>query len=757
MHYLAALSSLPSRSVFLVPALAMCVLASALSHAQGSASAVIEEILVTATKKAELERAQDVPISILAFSGDQLEAARVDTISDVGSLVPNTLLHPNPSVSNGSMFSIRGTGTASSIPSDDPAVGVFVDGVVLGVLNGGNLDAFDLASVEVLRGPQGTLFGRNVTAGAILMRTERPSFDPAGDLRLTFGTDGRADVSAKATGPLVEDLLAARLSLTFKSTDGYFKNKNRDGAPLGIVLGHNAPLDARYGASESYIVRPSLRITPNENLSIDLIAEFQETDGSATAAQKATRHIAGNIGLPDLGRSEEMSLSTIGINEYQYHGLVVDAVQDTRNGSLSLISGYRKLEQFNLLDPDGSAVDLFVFYSDPRQDQFSQEVRWSGNPWGSDSLELTLGGYYFTQEIDYVEGRRLLAALLPEPITQGLGGVVEHNASGLFTQAAYNLTHSWVANLGLRYTHEEKDAKITVGATCDPVTRECVYGFEDDEAWSNLSWALSLQYFSSDSRQWYASAKRGFRSGGFNIRNSSAFLVPPKYDEEVVDAVELGVKSDLSQRLRFNAAVFFNRFDDLQRIVIQPDASQRVQNAAQATIKGLELDLAWLVTDRFSVVANLGLLDGKYDQLADGALRSINNARVASQLVPGGLAPMQVGDLRLARLPDLTASFTAILDQPLGDLGSISYRLGYSYVDERAGNDTNIGLLPSYSELDASLTFVSADDRWQLTVFGKNILDEAEAYSFLVDISIYSNVIQSGLPARYGVELAIRL
>ena len=757
MHRLAALSSLPYRSVCLVPGLAICLLAFGPLQAQGTASAVVEEILVTATKKAELERVQDVPISILAFSGDQLEAAQVDTLSDIGSLVPNTLLHPNPSVSNGSMFSIRGTGTASSIPSDDPAVGVFVDGVVLGVLNGGNLDAFDLASVEVLRGPQGTLFGRNVTAGAILMRTERPSFEPVGDVRLTFGTDVRADVSTKATGPLVEDLLAARLSLTFKSTDGYFKNKNGNGAPLGVVLGRDAPLDARYGASESYIVRPSLRITPKTDLRIDLIAELQDTDGSATAAQKATRHVAGNSGLPDLDRSDEVSLSTVGINKYTYRSLVVDVVQDTTIGSLSLISGYRKLKQFNLLDPDGSAADLLVFYSDPRQEQFSQEVRWSGNPWALKPLELTLGGYYFTQEIDYVEGRRLLAEVLPEPITQGLGGVIKQDATGVFTQAEYSLTHSWVAILGLRYTHEEKDAKITVGATCDPLNRKCAYGFQDDEAWSNLSWALSLQYFSSDRTQWYASAKRGFRSGGFNIRNSSAFFVSPKYDEEVVDAYELGMKSDLSERLRFNAAVFFSRFDDLQRIVIQPDASQRVQNAAQATIKGLELDLSWLVTDRFSVVANLGLLDGKYDQLAAGALRGINNARVASQLVPGGFAPMQVGDLRLARLPNLTGSFTAVLDQPLGDFGSISYRLGYSYADERAGNDTNIGLLPSYSELDASMTFVSADDRWQVTLFGKNILDEAEAYSFLVDISLYSKFIQSGLPARYGAELAIRL
>ncbi len=718
---------------------------------------LIEEILVTATKKAELERAQDVPISILAFSGDQLEAARVDTISDIGSLVPNTLLHPNPSVSNGSMFSIRGTGTASSIPSDDPAVGVFVDGVVLGVLNGGNLDAFDLASVEVLRGPQGTLFGRNVTAGAILMRTERPRFEPAGDLRLTLGTAGRADMSAKATGPLVQDLLAARLSLTFKSTDGYFKNQNGDGAPLGSVLGRNAPLDSRYGASESYILRPSVRITPNEDLRIDLIAEFQHTDGSATAAQKATRNIAGNSGLPELGRSDDISLSTVGINEYEYRSFVVDAIQDTINGRLSLISGYRKLKQFNLLDPDGSAVDLFIAYSDPRQQQFSQEVRWSGNPWGAESLELTLGGYYFTQEIDHVEGRRLLAAVRPEPITQGLGGMVEHDATGLFTQAAYHLTPSLVAIVGLRYTHEEKDAKITAGATCDPVARECLYGFQDDEAWSNLSWSLSLQYFPSHHTQWYVSAKRGFRSGGFNIRNASAFVVSPKYDEEVVDAYELGVKSDLLETLRFNAAMFFSRFDELQRIVIQPDASQRVQNAAQATIKGLELDLTWLLTDRFSVVANLGLLNGKYDRLASGALRSINNARISSQLVAGGLPPLRVGELRLARLPELTASFTALLDQPLGGLGTISYRLGYALVDERAGNDTNIGLLPGYSEFDASLTFRSIDERWQVTVFGKNLLDEARAYSFLVDISMYSNFIQSGLPARYGVEFAIRL
>ncbi|MBT7371674.1 MAG: TonB-dependent receptor, partial [Gammaproteobacteria bacterium] len=172
--------------------------------AQGSAATFMEEVVVTATKKATGEAAQDVPIAITAFSGDQLEVARVERLGDLRFLVPNAQLQPMSTIPNGTLFSIRGAGTSSSIPSDDPAVGTFVDGIVMGILNGSNLDTFDVESMEVLRGPQGTLFGRNVTAGALVVRTQRPSFEPSGEIRVIAGSDGRLDIAAKVTGTLVE-------------------------------------------------------------------------------------------------------------------------------------------------------------------------------------------------------------------------------------------------------------------------------------------------------------------------------------------------------------------------------------------------------------------------------------------------------------------------------------------------------------------------------------------------------------------------
>lgn len=720
--------------------------------AAGSSDAFLEEVLVTATKKASAEAAQGVPIAVTALSGNQLEVARVETISDIGLLVPNAQLQPHGTVANGTLFNIRGIGTSSSIPSDDPAVGVFVDGVIVALLNGQNLDTFDLESVEVLRGPQGTLFGRNVTAGAVLMRTERPSFDTSGSVRLAAGSDGRLDGGFKITGAIVPDRLAGRLSLHYKSVDGYYKNRF-DGPQPGVILGREHSLSGKFGENETVIVRPSLRWTPTEAVTVDLIAEFSDTKGDGGVAFKAFRTGAG-LHLPDLDDdAQDIVSDTDGINEYDYTSVVLDANWDTGNGTFTWLSGYRDMDQYNVVDADGAGEDIFVFLSNPIQEQFTQEVRWSGTPF-SDAVETTFGVYYFWQEVDYLEGRHIFADLLGSPFLQGLGGIVDHNAIGVFAAMHWEIAPQWALNVGLRWTDEEKKADITAGSTCDPVARTCVYGFNDSEQWSNLSPSVTVQYFASENTQWYGSYRRGFRSGGFNIRNSSAFVVSPKYDEEVVDSFEVGVKADLSDSFRLNVALFHATFDDLQRIVVQPDASQRVENAAKARFVGAEIEAIWRVTDRFSLSGNLGIQDGEYKELDPGALTGFNNGRLGSQFVPGGFPPLEADEFLL--LAEKSGTLAAMLDQPLGDAGYLAFRGSVSYHDDRpgTGNASNTVIMDDYWTMDASVRFVSADDRWEVTAFGKNIND-AEIQLNTTDIGLFTTY-NPHWGSRYGLEVQYR-
>ncbi|MGI9327371.1 MAG: TonB-dependent receptor [Pseudomonadales bacterium] len=740
--------------------------------AEGSAGRMIEEILVTATKRATAEAAQDVPISITAFSGAQLEAARVERLSDVRFLVPNAQLQPMSTIPNGTLFSVRGAGTSSSIPSDDPAVGVFVDGVVLGILNGSNLDTFDLESMEILRGPQGTLFGRNVTAGAVLARTARPSFERSGDARIVVGTDGRFDAAAKITGTLIEDRLAGKLAVMYLSTDGNFSNTNGNGTPIpGGVLGRRAPLESDYGENENIIIRPSLRFTPNESLTIDVIGEYSDTEGDSNAPHKQRDNTQGFPASqgPDLDDWDEVSLSTNGINEYEYYSLVIDATLETERGAWTSVTGYRDMDQYSMIDTDGGAGDIFVFVSNPEQDQFSQEIRWSGTLF-DDNFEVTVGGYYFTQTINYIEGRHIFGGCRfivglgtcgavggIAPIQQVLGGDVDHDAFGVFVDTSWNVTENFIVNLGLRYTDEEKDADISVPGDCSLTnpsswSPSCNPAFSDSESWSNVSPAVGVQYYFDEQTQVYASWKRGFRSGGFNIRNSGGVVaVSPKYDEETVDTFEIGVKADISETLRVNAAYFHSTYEDLQRVAVQPDSTQRTLNAAEATIQGGEVEVNWLATANFSIAANIGILDGSYDDMSSGALLALNNARLVSRSPDGPFSVVTEDDLDLARLPDFNAALTAIYDQPLGDAGLLTFRLSTKYVDERWNNDSNLYELPDYTTVDASIMYTSPGARWTATVFGKN-MTSADLFTSYTETSLYAyHVVQQ--PERYGIEL----
>jgi iron complex outermembrane receptor protein len=658
-------------------------------------------------------------------------------------------------IPNGTLFSIRGAGTASSIPTDAPAVGVYMDGVVLGILNGANLDTFDLESIEVLRGPQGTVFGRNVVSGAVLARTARASFEPSGDVKVVYGTDGRLDLAARVTGTLIPDRLAGKLAVMYLSTDGNFTNKNGKGTPIpGGVLGRTAPLDTSFGENRNIIIRPSFRFTPTDALTIDFIAEYSDTEGDANAPHKQVDNTRGfpDSVKPDLDEWDEVNLNTNGINEFEYYSFVLDATLETENGAWASITGYRDMEQYAMIDTDGSSGDIFVFISNPEQDQFSQELRWSGTPF-SEMLEVTVGGYYFTQTVDYTEGRHIFGGT----VLQQLGGIVDADEFGAFVDTSWSLTEQFVLNLGLRYTKEEKKADINVAADCNPIRLDkwspsCDPSFSDKEDWSNVSPAVGVQYFLNDDTQFYASWKRGYRSGGFNIRNSAGLSFSPKYDEEVVDNYEVGIKADIGDTLRINASYFHAVYDDLQRVTVQEDSSQRTLNAAKATIQGGEIEINWLATERLSFAANIGILDATYDKMDDGVLINLNGGRTASRSPQGPWEAVdEASDLTPARVPDFNAAVTVLFDAPLGDMGMLTFRLAAKYVDERWNNDNNTYMFPDYTTLDASIMFTSPDQNLRVTVFGKNMTD-ADLFTSYTHTSLYSyHVVQQ--PSRYGVEV----
>ena len=703
----------------------------------------IEEILVTARKRADLEDVQDVPLAVSAFSGDQIEAMYAADLTDITANVPNATAYSSATFPGYVNFFIRGMGVAGTVLSDDPAVGVFVDGVYQGISAGIVFDSFDLEAVEVLRGPQGTLFGRNVTGGAALLRTRRPTEEFSGRVRVMGGNDGNLQAAASISGPLVEGKLLGKIAVFHSQLSDWMDN------PTGEAAGFDD-----LGEMDQQVVRAAFTWLASDTFTADLRFEYGQSEEDPLPIWAVDNTLLLGVqpipGLSEAGARDSDDPIANGVND---HPLDADWISgsielnwDLPVGSLKSITALRDLEQEDLTqDFDGSIVAIFdVNNSFIEQDQFSQEFIYNVDL--SDRVDLTTGFFYFDQEFTY--GERRFGALFAA-VGGGLQAhsVTDHQVVGLFAQADFALSEQWILTLGGRQSWEEKDAQIgqfggslscTGFASTDP--KDCAFNFEDGDDWSNFTYKAGIQFLASENAQLYGSYSRGFRSGGFNIRQNVG-AVPGPYDEETVDAFEVGAKADLAEgRARINLSLFLNDYDDLQRTVVGTDGFQTVSNAAEASIKGIELETSWLIADGLLLQANMGYLDAE--------LQNFVNPRGGA-----GGAPSVIDGTRIPYIPKWQRELHLTYDIPVG-LGNLTLRGNYRYVGDVHSTDDNLGFQgSSYEEYDASLAYSPASGNWRISVFGKNLTDNIES-------SLITNAVNPGWilnqarnPARYGVEL----
>lgn len=699
---------------------------------------LIEEVLVTAQKKAVAEKSQEVPIAISAYSGDKVEAMFAADVTDIGLTSPNVSLTPLlPGIGN---FSIRGMGTVGqSIPSSDPAVGIVVDGISYGTIYGVLFDLFDIESVEILRGPQGTLFGRNVTGGAVVLRTGRPTDEFEGKVKATLGSHDRKDVMLSVSGPLSEEF-SGKVAILSKSHGDYWdKEYYSDGT----------------GASESLVVRPALQYQ-KDNLDITVISEL----GSIDADGNATR----NFYLDGVERSpygdNKSTQADDGLNSLDWKSLTVESHVDLDGSVITAIVGYRELEQEAHFDIDGDPTAARFHFAPGTgmdQNQSSIEVRWAGDI--RENVTLTTGIYYFEQEYDYRE-RRLVAQTLDR---RGASNV-EHSTYGLFAQSDIWLTEALTLTLGGRYSAEKKSADIGVigdpNATGNCANQsgppfegysslsDCKTVFSDSENWSNFAPKIGVSWQLDESVMTYASYTRGFRSGGYNVRFTDTSLVtnpsnptstPGPYDEEVVDAYEVGLKSDwMENKLRLNLALFYNEFDDLQRTALNSSGGQEILNAATADVQGVEFETVYLITDELALEGSYGWVDASYGE--------------ADFLEAATGRPASSFDFTM--VPENTRNLALSYYKDLGSLGSINARLSYVYVDSSKGDDFNRAEMSQYELYDASISLTTVNEDIKISLFGKNLKDEVYA-NYISDTSSLGTKSMFLTPPRtYGVELS---
>ena len=672
----------------------------------------IETIMVTARKRQE--SIQDVPLSITAFNSQQIEAQKVRNLASLAVGIPNVSFDDIATTAGTANFSIRGIGINSSIASIDPTVGVFVDGVYMGINSGIIFDTFDIASIEVLRGPQGILFGRNVTGGAVLITTKRPTDVFEASFRVALEGGGEAlnrYVMGTVSGPL-SDSVSGKLAIYTNKDDGWHKNLFNNEA---------------FGKNDSVMVRPSIIWQATDNTEWVFRYEYQNTKSDGPASQSHTngQGIDGNWGNFERD-SFDFAIDNEGFSDLEAHFFNVETNINVAfgNGTITNIFGWRDYEAQTDSDIDASVQWFFHAPAWLDAEQISNELRYNGQ---FDKTNVTAGLYYFENSLVLHERRNLLGIAtggVAPALTQDGGGLYDVNTTGVFISADHEIDETWSVNAGIRYTREKKEAQIASlvlnqNAACFVPDDTCNYDFVDDNAWNSLSPKIGVKYQITNKENIYAHWTRGYRSGGYNLRNTAIDTVnlgPGPFDQERVDNIELGYKLRFD-RGSFTAAIFHNKINDMQREVNLSDpiagVVQVIKNTADATIAGFEFDAMYRITDDLRFTTSMGYVNATYD-------------KVTFDLNSDGVVNAADKDLDLPRAPELTYALGLNHTAQISTWGEIVSRITYAYRDESAYTDNNLGFINEQRILDAGADFYSNDGRYVIGVYAKNLLDEVK-------------------------------
>ena len=705
----------------------------------------IEEIIVTARKKEE--PLQETPVTITALTDAKIQKLYATDLKDLGMSVPNLVINQaaSGSFSNSAAVFMRGIGNSDIDSTIDPPIGIFIDGVYVPRSSNSNLDLFDVEQVEVLRGPQGTLFGRNTTAGAIVVRSKRPTGEFGAKARLTMGEYGRRDLRVAVEAPL-SDTVNAKISVLQQKSDGFYKARYLTHPDYSVQGQMSYEYDGDYqdtGGDDLFSVRPMLEFNPNENFTLTLIGEYSKDRSEPTPAINAAKPnmvLSRVYGRPGTGYS---NIGTYNYGPGYIHadikGLTAEAVWELEGGTLTSITNYRETEYQYKGEIDWTDAPMFGIVRTEPHEQKSTELRYNTDL--SDRLSLTAGIYYFEQEYEL---RRDTFINTSGAFLAHIIGVTAqtHEQQSVFADLTYAISDRLNFSFGGRYTKEEKSfmqKPFSVGNQAAEI-------YKDDE-WSNFGPKVGIDYQIDEDKLLYATLARGFKSGGFNGRGGTPTTLGP-FDEESVDALEIGLKADWGSTLRTNVAFYLMRFEDLQRTVIRPlincgcpnPQETITANAAEAEIKGIEIEIEWVPNANFNLGVALAFNDAGYEEYFADVF---------------GTGAQDYSGLPLQNAPDITAAINMSYSIDMANNASTVINLGWQYHDDLNASVT--GYAPADIDarglLNASIDYIPAEGNWRISAYGKNLADDVDKIavtnvSVLFDLAFYSN------PRVLGVELA---
>ncbi|MFT5574055.1 MAG: iron complex outermembrane receptor protein [Cryomorphaceae bacterium] len=722
----------------------------------------IEEVVVTAQHRTQ--SIQDVPITVTAISAEQLEAAN---IFDAGSLATNV-----PGMTLGefapgqSLISLRGVSSADDGAGLDNSVALFLDGIYIGRNAGINFDMFDLERIEVLKGPQGALFGRNAIGGAINVVTQKPSEEMLGKAAVTVGNEGILRYQGMYSGPL-SDNLSGKLVVNHREHDGFVRN---------TLLNEDVQDEDQTSLRGQLMWR-------NDNSEWLLSADYMDDDRKDAGRAPIVNGNFDYVGAAQTlgaGRPGTNASPVYGFNLREASGISLQGDIGFANGKITTITGLRNVEtdweMQSVGAPLGGGFNLAagVFGLDVVDDieesidTFSQEIRWTSELDGK--FNYVAGLYYFTEDTDRQEQFRI------DRNTVATGQIVvgnewtrtqnETTSYAIYGQGSYDFNDEWKLTVGARFTKDERDyiaSATNCGLSDEEIlsagfasTSNCVFGgnrvgsslgiiaeafiapASDD--WDDFSPMASLQYRPNENVMYFGTVSTGYKSGGFAGSQGVQSAATNPVNPEGVTNIELGFKGDfLDNTLRVNGTLFSMDYEDLQVVRFGPVPSSvfgtfQTTNIGSADITGLELDFTWYATEQFRISGNYAYLDAEANDL----------------VLDGFNGPSDYSGLPLRQSPENTYNLVLEYSLPTS-VGEYDFRVQYSHTDSQHFDFVTFTetIADEADIVDVRMTWSSEDDKYSVALWGQNVTDEeyvAHAYRIGPGtIGVW------GAPATYGV------
>jgi iron complex outermembrane receptor protein len=714
---------------------------------------VIETVVVTARRRAE--SAQAAPVAVTALSGDMIAKLFVQNLADLNNQAPNFTIEGVGAIHrNAAVIYSRGIGYSGVDMGQDPAVGVSVNGVFtarnIGMLS--NLQ--DVDHVEILRGPQGTLFGKNTIGGVVQITSKKPGDTFDVEVSGRIGNFGRADYFVAVDLP-VDDTLAFRFSYQRQDSTGAFKNAYA--GPVQQLLPpmpQNLALPEHLGGDNINTVRGTAVWTPFPNFEADLVLSYMKDRSPSVGGQNGSTPTDALtfFGYPGYNFRTPGLPYPLGPNPpYVVHrNFPSGDFQDSTSATLNMryhmedfdlvsITGYMHDSNLSLSDYDDTELNFFQSTFGLHNDQFSQEVRLESND-NDSPLKWVVGGLFMGRTWD---GTQRFYSLFPT-LNNFLDYAQQTDDSyAAFAQVDYTILPGLELTGGIRYTAEAKDI-LRVPSHYAPLGSPGSFFF--NKSWSNISYKLGADYHIDDNKMVYASFSTGFVAGGFNSRVDSAALTGLPYSPEEVEAWEIGLKSDwYEHRLRVNLAAFTNKYSQLQVGAFIPGGGlqQAIVNNAYERAQGLEAEITAIPIDHLNLSASVGYLDAHYTSFFANVF---------------GTGAADYSYLQVARAPKWTARFDAFYDIDLDGYGTLTPDASYSYETSHYTDLTNsiVGFQKSYGVWDASLSYVEPEGRYKVSIWGKNLNNQLRILS-AVPSSGYFTQLYFDNPLTFGADLTIKV